>query len=183
MTISTLSKRYAKAIFDLALEKNAIDEVQQDMVAIKNMLDESSKLREVVQNPVISRNEQLAAMSFLLKRIKVGEMTQRFVAVLINNGRLNVLGDAVESFFDKLKQYKGEIDAKVVSAIPLSSAHIVDIEKQLSGALGKKVKVQSEIDEEILGGLVITIGSKMLDASVSGKLEKLAILSKNAIAS
>jgi F-type H+-transporting ATPase subunit delta len=147
------------------------------------MLVESQKLREVVQNPVISTAEQSAAMSFLLKRIKVGEWVQKFVSVLIQNGRLNILSEAVDSYFTLLKEHNGEIDAEVITAVPLNDNNISDLQKSLSASLGKKVQVNQKIDKEILGGVIIKIGSKMLDASVSGGLRKLEKTIKEAIAS
>lgn len=183
MSNSELSRRYAKAIFDLSAEKNALNEVEKDLRTIKSVLEESSKLREVVQNPVISRDEQRAAMSFLLKRVQVGDLVQRFVLVLIDNGRLGILGEAVDSYFELVKLHKGEIDAEVVSALALSKSQITEIEKSLGAALNKKVHVNSTVEPEILGGIVIKIGSKMLDASVSGGLDKLEKASKEAIAS
>jgi F-type H+-transporting ATPase subunit delta len=183
MSNSILSRRYAKAIFDLSAEKKALDEVEKDLRTVQGVLEESSKLREVVQNPVISRDEQRAAMSFLLKKMQVGDLVQRFVLVLINNGRLNVLGEAVNSYFELLKLHRGEVDAEVISAVALNAKHIKEIEKNLSASLNKKVLVNSKIDQEILGGVVIKIGSRMLDASISGGLEKLEKASKEAIAS
>ncbi|MCE3232063.1 MAG: synthase subunit delta [Rickettsiaceae bacterium] len=103
--------------------------------------------------------------------------------MLIQNGRLNILSEAVDSYFTLLKEHNGEIDAEVITAVPLNDNNISDLQKSLSASLGKKVQVNQKIDQEILGGVIIKIGSKMLDASVSGGLRKLEKTIKEAIAS
>jgi F-type H+-transporting ATPase subunit delta len=182
MSDSVLSKRYAKAIFDLAKDAKSIEEIEKDFVALKDLLTESLNLREAVQNPVISRTEQHSAMQFILKKIGVSELTEKFIKVLIDNGRLKILAEVSDSYFDMVKEYNGELTANITSAKPLLKKQIKDIEKSLSKSLGKTVTAEETVDESILGGVIVKVGSKMVDASVLGGLEKLKVITKKAIA-
>lgn len=183
MSNSVLSKRYAKAIFDLAIDAKSVDKIEKDFISLKDLLKESINLREAVQNPVISKFEQRSAMDFILKKVGVNELTGRFMSVLIDNGRLKILAEVVDSYFEMVKDYKGEVTANVTSAVPLTQKQLTNIEESLGKSLGKIVKIKEEIDESILGGIIVRVGSKMLDASVQGGLEKLKTMTKQAIAS
>lgn len=183
MSNSVLSKRYAKAVFELAIDSKSIDKIEKDFIALQDLLQESQNLREAVQNPVISKAEQHSAMEFILRKVGVNELTEKFIKVLIENGRLRILADVATSYFEKVKEHKGEITASVTSAKPLLKKQITEIESSLGKTLGKKVKVEEQVDEAILGGIIIKVGSKMLDASVLGGLEQLKVITKEAIAS
>ncbi len=183
MSNSILSKRYAKAVFELAAESKSVDAIKKDFVSLQDLLKESQNLREAVQNPVISKLEQHNAMQFILKKIGVSELTERFIKVLIENGRISILSDVASSYFDMVKEHNGEITANITSAKPLLKKQITEIEKSLGKSLGKKVTAEENVDETILGGIIVKVGSKMVDASVSGGLEKLKIITKEAIAS
>lgn len=183
MPICELAKRYAKALFDLAQQSNEAEKVESDLVELRKLLSESVNLREAVQNPVISKLEQKSAMEFILKKNKVAILTNRLVFVLIDNGRLSYLAEVADAYVERMKQYRDEVVAKVVSASPLGEKQLQDIQQQLSQALGKKVQVDPSVDPDILGGVVVLIGSKMLDGSIAGGLEELQRLSKQAIAS
>jgi F-type H+-transporting ATPase subunit delta len=182
MSNSVLSSRYAKAIFDLAIDSKSADKVERDFVSLKDLLKESVNLREAVQNPVISKFEQRSAMDFILKKVGVTELTGRFMSVLIDNGRLKILAEVADSYFEMAKEHRGEITANVTSAVPLTKQQITNIEELLGKSLGKIVKVTGVVDESILGGIIVRVGSKMLDASVQGGLEKLKTMTKQAIA-
>jgi F-type H+-transporting ATPase subunit delta len=183
MTNAIISRRYAKAVFELALESKSVEKIEKDLLDIQDLLQESTNLRDAIQNPVTSRAVQHAVISEILKTIKVTDLTKRFVAVLIDNGRLNILNEVAEAYMTLLKEHKGEVTVNVTSATVLSKKQSTEMEKTLTTSLGKKVQVVYETNEGILGGIVIRIGSKMLDASVAGGLEKLAKISKEAIAS
>ena len=118
MSNSILSKRYAKAIFELAVSKKSIDKVGKDFYALKDLLKESQNLREAVQNPVISMSEQQSAMKFILKKIGVNELTENFINVLIDNGRLRIIGEVADSYFEMVKEHNNEIRAYLTSAKP-----------------------------------------------------------------
>ena len=183
MQNSTLSKRYAKAIFDLAIEQKVSDTVSDDFAEMQKILEDATELRKLIQNPVISKKDQHSAISFILKRINASNIMQHFISVLIYNGRLGLLPAAIKAYFEMDKIYKGQVTAQVISAQTLAAQQIKDIEKSLGSQLKKTVKVEPKVDEAIIGGVIVKIGSKMLDASISGKLDKLKILSKQAIAS
>ena len=183
MSISVLSKRYAKAIFDLALEAKSLEKVESDLISIKGLLESSADFNKIVNSPIVSDAAQNAVLEEVLKKMKVQVLTKRFVLVLIENGRLDILQSAIDAYSQMLKSHKGEVSAEVISARALTKKQTSQIEKTLGKSLGNKVQVTSDVDEEILGGIMIKIGSKMLDASVRGKLDKLQIITKNAIAS
>jgi F-type H+-transporting ATPase subunit delta len=183
MPNSILSKRYAKALFDLATTENASDKVFSDFTEIQKLLEENIELREVIQNPVISKKDRHGALSAILKKLNASNIVERFISVLIYNGRLSLLPQAINAYFEMEKAYRGQITAHVTSATALSTKQIKEIEKTLGSKLNKVVKIEPTVDNSIIGGVIVRIGSKMIDASISGKLDQIQILSKQAIAS
>ncbi len=183
MSNSTLSKRYAKAIFDLAIDAKLLEKVDGDFAGLKTTLAESEELRAALSNPVMPKSAQASLMTEILKKIKAQDVTSRFISVLVANGRLSALEEVIESFDVMQQEKNGEVVAEVISAVTLTKKHVTELEKTLGKYLNKKVQVNFTVDEQILGGIIVKIGSKMLDTSVIGRLEKLKTISKNAIAS
>lgn len=177
-----LAGRYAKALFELAQKSNSLDKVEDDLNQLIKVVDISPELALALNNPVISKSNIEGALFEVLKKLGANKLTVNFINVLVQNGRTKSLAQVVQSYSNLMMQSRGEENAYVTTATTLSSKQIADIEKTLGSALGSKVKAVMAVNDGILGGIIVRIGSKMLDASLSGQLDKLAVLNKKAIA-
>lgn len=181
-THSQLARRYAKALFDLASEKNNISQLQRDMSNVVAVLQVSSEVEATLKSPILSPSECQQILATLAKECNVSELCKKFFTAIIRNRRVAMLREIAEAFLALAKASQGIVEAQVTSAVSLSEAQIQTLEKQLSDNFHKKVKINVTVDQKILGGLVITIGSKMWDDSIAGKINRLHALNKQAIA-
>jgi F-type H+-transporting ATPase subunit delta len=172
--------RYALALFELARDGDALDAVAADLDAFKTMLDESADLRRLIRSPVVSRGDQGKALAALGQRASFSELTTRFLGVVAEHRRLFALPGMIEAYRAMLSEHKGEIGAELVSAVPLQEQQIATLEKQLSAGVGKQVMLSARVDPGLLGGLVVRVGSRMLDASLRTKLRQLELAMKGA---
>jgi len=182
MSDSTVAERYAKAVFELAADKKLLEKVMSDLIELTKLIDGSEVLQAAINNPVLSKYSLQKAFVDILKKMKTQAVTEQFIQVLIENGRASLLSSVVSEYENLLKESKGELTAYITTAAPLTKKRIGEIEKAISKTMGKTINVVSVVDESILGGMVVKIGSKMLDASVLGGLQKLELITKNAIA-
>ncbi|MEQ9558403.1 MAG: F0F1 ATP synthase subunit delta, partial [Rhodospirillales bacterium] len=172
---SGLAGRYATALYELAAADKQLDTVAQDMAAIRDMIDESADLARLIRSPVIARDSQIAAMDAILTQAGISELTKHFVGVVAQNRRLFALTTMIKQFQGILAQHRGEMTAEVVSAQALSDKQRQAIEDGLKKAMGTKVAVDARVDEDLLGGLVVKIGSRMIDSSIKTKLQQLRL--------
>ena len=170
--------RYAAALFDLAEEGKALDAVGDDLHSIKAMIAGCDDLARMLRSPVLSREDQGKAMAAVLDKAKIGDLTMRFVAVVAGNHRLFALPGMIEAFFARLAEKRGEMSAEVTSAKALSDAQVKSLRSALKKAVGQDVSVKQSVDESIIGGLIIRIGSRMLDSSLRTKLKNLQLAMK-----
>ncbi len=170
---SGLAGRYATALFELAIEQKALDEVASDLVRLRTMITESLDLDRLIRSPILSRGEQGQAMAALMARAEPSELTRRFIGVVAGNRRLAVLPDMIAAFEARLSEHRGEITADVTSASTLSDSQKSALDASLKAAMGSEVKVTAHVDESLIGGLVIKIGSRLVDSSLRTKLENL----------
>lgn len=182
MSKSVLTGRYAKSIFDLANDNNALAKVENNLLALGRILDSSAELENILKNPAVSRNSQAAVMGDILKKADADDLTCKFINLLVKNGRISFLRGIIGDYVALAEGHRGELIAEVTSAVALNSKQISSIEESLGKSLQKKVRVHPKVNEEIIGGLIVRIGSKMLDASVLGKLNDLEYISKQAVA-
>jgi F-type H+-transporting ATPase subunit delta len=175
---SGLAGRYAKALFDLANEQNQRDQVAADLDRLKAMLTGSADLTRLVMSPAFSRAEQGRAIKAVLERAEFGELTRRFVALVARNRRLFALLRIIEAFASMVGQAKGEVVATVTSAQPLTDAQVQQIRGSLSAKAGRNVTVITAVDPGLIGGLVVRMGSRMVDSSIRTKLQMLEIAMK-----
>jgi len=175
---SGLAGRYAKALFDLATEQNQRDQVAADLGRLKAMLDDSADLMRLVKSPAFSREEQGRAMQQVLERAGLGELTRRFIAVVARNRRLFALPRMIDAFAALVAEAKGEISATVTSAAPLSDAQLAQIRDTLATRAKRSVAVTATVDPALIGGLVVRLGSRMIDSSIRTKLQMLEIAMK-----
>jgi len=175
---SGLAGRYAKALFDLAVEQNQRDQVAADLNRLKAMLADSGDLNRLVMSPAFSRDEQGRAMKAVLERAELGETTRRFIGVVARNRRLFALPKMIESYAALVAQAKGEIAATVTSAHPLADAQFAQIRDMLSAKAKRQVALTATVDPGLIGGLVVRLGSRMIDSSIRTKLQMLELAMK-----
>ena len=176
--VSGLAGRYAVALFDLAKEKDEIDGTEDDLIVLESMLDSSAELNRLIHSPVIAREEQGRAMAAVVEKIGLGDLTKKFIGLLARNRRLYVLRRIIRSFTELTAMARGEVTAEVASATPLSKFQLSAIADQLSREVGKDVVVRSRVDGNLLGGLVVKIGSRMVDNSLRSKLQRMKLVMK-----
>lgn len=167
---SGVAERYALAIFELAEEENALDTVMTDFAALNSMVRESADLSRLVRAPIFSREMQKAGMSALMAKMGASKLTEKFVLLLTAKRRLFVLMDAIKAFEALVAKKRGEVDAAVVSARPLAAGEVESLKKALQAKLGREPRLDATVDPSLLGGLVVKVGSRMIDSSLRTKL-------------
>jgi len=175
ISVTGLSGRYAKALYDLAESGSSTNEVEKDLIDINTMIEDSSDLKELIVSPILSRTEQMKAMKSILMKMKSSELTQKFVGVLANNRRLSILKLVISDFRQILSSIRGEMTANVSSAKPLKNEQKAHLIKILEGLVDGKVYLNLDVNPDLLGGLVVKIGSKMVDTSIQTKLQHLQL--------
>lgn len=168
--LSGIAGRYALAVFELALETKSVDPVARDFHALKQMLAESADLARLVRAPVFDRDEQAKGMQAILTAMGASPLTARFVLLLCSKRRLFILPDAIRDYDLLVAQQKGEVEADVTSARPLTDAQTEELKRVLKGKLGREPRLNARVDPALLGGLVVKIGSRMIDSSLRSKL-------------
>lgn len=172
---SGLAGRYASALFGLAREAEALDAVAADLRALRDLLDESEDLRRLIRSPVLSRDEQRRAITAVAEKGGAHDLTRRFLGLIAEKRRLFALADMIEAYRAMLAAHRGEIQAEVLSAVPLTDEQRQTVERQLTEAAGQKVQIRSEVDPDLLGGLIVRVGSRMVDASLRTRLHQLEL--------
>lgn len=175
---SGLAERYATALYDLADEQKLLDPVAEDLRALRGMLDESPDLRRLIRSPVLSRTEQEKAVAALAERAGFQPLVRNTLGLLAKNRRLFALPEVIEAYSAELAKRRGEVTAQVVSAQPLSEAQRHALDERLRRAVGGKVAIETRVDPSLLGGLIVKLGSRMVDASLSSKLRRLQLAMK-----
>jgi F-type H+-transporting ATPase subunit delta len=173
-----LAERYATALFDLADERKALDAVADDLRALRTLLQESADLRRLVGSPVLSREEQGRAVGAVADAASLSALTRNFLGLLARNRRLFALPEMIQSYLRELAHRRGEVTAQVLTAQALSAAQREAVDAQLRKAVGGKVAVEVQVDPSLLGGLVVKLGSRMVDASLKSKLHRLQLAMK-----
>lgn len=173
-----LAERYAKALFELASEKGLLDAVAADLRTVSNMTRESGDLALAMESPLVDRASLQRAMDSLSRRAGLTDLSRRFLGVLANNRRLAAFAEIATSYNDLLATSRGEHTAEVTSAAPLRPAQQESLKAKLAGQLGGTIHLDCKIDPAILGGLVVKIGSRMIDSSLRGKLERIGFMMK-----
>lgn len=171
---ASLAGRYASALFDLASENGSVSAVESDLEKLDAALSESSDLQGVTTNPELSRQTQGAAIAAVADQLGVSELTKNFLGVLAENRRLNALGDMISAFQTIASAQRGEVTAEVASAHPLSDDQLATLKDKLTAREGRTVKLKPSVDPDLLGGLVVTIGSQRIDGSIRTRLNSLA---------
>ncbi len=175
-----MAGRYATALFDLAREANAVDAVKADLEHFDALVAESADLNRLVRSPVFSADEQLHALSAVLDRAGIGGLAAKFLKLVTANRRLFAVRDMVKAFRELVADHKGEATAEVTVAEQLKDEHVGALRSALKAVSGKNVDLAIRIDPAIIGGLVVKLGSRMVDSSLRTKLNAIRHAMKEA---
>jgi F-type H+-transporting ATPase subunit delta len=176
--VSGVAQRYASALLDLAEGEGVTADVERDLTAFEGMIAESKDLVRLVKSPAFSAEEQLAALSALLDKAGITGLAANFVKLATRNRRLFVLPDMIKAFRALLAEKRGEETAEVTSAAALSDEHVAALKEALSASTGKTINVAAKVDPALIGGLVVKVGSRMIDTSLRTKLNSLKFAMK-----
>ena len=175
-----VSDRYASALYDLAAEKKLVDPVVEDLSNLKNILKDNKELSLVVKSPLITSIDKLNIFESLLKKINANELTSTFLKVIEKNKRFSNLASIITQFMNINSQKRGDVLADITSADELNDDQKNNITNQLKSILGDKLSLSFDVDKNIMGGLIVKVGSKMIDTSLANKINKLKIAMKGA---
>jgi len=175
---SGLAGRYANAVFELAQDQKAVDAVSTDLAGLRKAVETSPDLARLVRSPVFSAEDHAKALKAILEKMGAHPLTVKFVLLLAQKRRLFVLNQIITSYESLVAKSRGETEAEVTSARHLKDVEITDIKAVLKSKLGKEPRLHSRIDPTLLGGLIIKVGSRMIDSSLRTKLEGLAAVMK-----
>ncbi len=178
--VSGVAGRYATALFELADETGALDAVERHLDTLDAALRESEDLRAMVASPVHGRDEQGAAMAALCRAMAISAPTAGLLGLMAANRRLFVLRGVIDGFRALLAKKRGIVTAEVHSAAPLSDAQRASLADTLARATGSQIALKEIVDDGLIGGLVVKVGSKMIDTSIRAKLAKLQTMMKEA---
>ncbi|MEZ5774547.1 MAG: F0F1 ATP synthase subunit delta [Hyphomicrobiaceae bacterium] len=177
-SVTGVAGRYASALFDLARETNAVDQILTDLKGFETMLGESRDLERLVRSPVFSADEQARALDQVLAKAGMTPLTRNFFGLLARNRRLFVAGDIVKAFKALVAAMRRQVSAEVTSAVPLGADQIKALTDTLKASVGRDVQLTAKVDPAILGGLVVKVGSRMIDSSLKTKLNNLKFAMK-----
>ena len=178
--VSGIAGRYASALFELASEANAIDEVGAALDSFAAMLDASPDLDRLVRSPVFGADEQVAALGAVLKKAKITGLAANFLSLVASKRRLFLVRSMISGFRALVAEKRGIVAAEVTVAVPLTEANRKAVLAALATKAGGEVALTEKVDPSILGGLVVKMGSRMIDASLRTKLNAMNVALKNA---
>ena len=171
---ASLAGRYASALFDLASEAGNVSAVEGDLERLADALTESPDLAALIRNPEVSRADLGRAMAALAAHLGLDQLTRNFLGVLAQNRRVSQLPAVIAAFNTIAAAQRGEVTAQVTSAHPLSDDQLAALEHKLKAREGRSVRLSASVDPDLLGGLVVTVGSKRIDSSIRTRLNSLA---------
>jgi len=172
--MASVAGRYASALFELATEQRQLASIEKDLAQFQQMLDQSSDLQRFVRSPVFAADTQVRAIDAVLGKAGIGGLTANFLKLIARNRRLFAVADMIKAFRALAAQARGEVEAEVTSAIPLNDGQLRALKDTLKVSVGgKDVALVTRVDQSILGGLVVKLGSRMIDSSIRTKLNSL----------
>lgn len=170
--------RYASALFDLASEGKSVDTVQAQLAGFRAAIADSADLRRLVTSPAFSADDQVAAIEAICAKGKISGIALNFLKLVARNRRLPALTAMIDAFDTLVATAKGEVGAEVISADKLSATQIKDLKAALKASTGRDVTLSTRVDPSLLGGLIVKVGSRMMDNSLKTKLQNLKIAMK-----
>jgi F-type H+-transporting ATPase subunit delta len=180
-TVSGVAGRYATALFELALENKAVDAVKKDLDQFDALIADSADLNRLVRSPVFDADEQLKALSAILAKAGISGLAANFLRVITTNRRLFAVRDMIRGYRALVARHKGEVTAHVTVAEKLSDTHLGALKSALKSVTsGKDIDLDVRIDPAIIGGLIVKVGSRMVDSSLRTKLNSIKLAMKEA---
>ncbi|HXK54162.1 MAG TPA: F0F1 ATP synthase subunit delta [Hyphomicrobiales bacterium] len=176
--VSGMAGRYANALYELAAESKAVDHVAKDLGGFAALLESSADLRRLVESPVFSADEQTRALDAILKKGKVHALTSQFLGLVARNRRLFAVRQMIAAYATIVAAARGEMTAEVTSAVALTAAQLKSLTAAIKAAMNSEVQIDAKVDESLLGGLIVKVGSRQIDTSLRTKLNNLKIALK-----
>lgn len=176
--VSGLEGRYAVALFELAVAEKALDSVAKDLNSLVRMVKESHDFVDFINNPVLDQKTLQKTVFALVKKGKFHSLTRNFLGALVENRRLGQIDKIAASFARIVADYRGEVSAEITSAEKLTKAQETALQKRLKASLGRDITFDVEVDETLLGGLKVRVGSRVIDSSLKTKLNNLTLRMK-----
>lgn len=170
LNLSSMPGRYAGALFELAAEQGQTEQVETDLSAFQSLLEESADLKRLVASPVFTSEDQGKALGAVCEKAGIGTLTANFLQVIAKNRRLFAVPQMITAFKALAANARGEVTASVTTAQALTDEQVAELKEALSQSVGKNVQLDIWIDPTILGGLIVKIGSRMVDSSLRTKL-------------
>ncbi|MDY0959195.1 MULTISPECIES: F0F1 ATP synthase subunit delta [unclassified Sphingomonas] len=171
---ASLGGRYALALFETAAERRSIDTIEASLVTLRDALATNEDLAALTKSPVVARGAAVKAILAVADTLGLDAITKNFLGVLAENRRLSALPQIIRAFRQLASRHRGEVAAEVTSAHPLTEAQVAELKQQLRTRVGREVSVDLSVDPDLLGGLVVRIGSQMIDSSIRTRLNALA---------
>ena len=172
-TVSGMPGRYATALFELAQEAGAIDKTGSDLDRFQTLLDGSQDLKRLVRSPVFGASEQIGALEAIMSKARISGLAANFIKLAATNRRLFAITDMIGAYRSLVAQDRGEVTAEVTSADKLTASQVTKLKSALKASVGRDVQLATKIDPSILGGLIVKVGSRMVDNSLRTKLQNL----------
>lgn len=170
---ASIAARYATAIFEIAQENKNLDSLETSINDLATALDESADLRSLIQSPLVSRSDQEGAIAAIAKKMDLNEVLAKSLSLMAQKRRLFVVPQLISALREQIAQERGEVAAEVISAKALTKAQSEKLASTLKERVGKTVTINSTVDESLIGGLIVKVGSKMIDTSIRSKLNSL----------
>jgi F-type H+-transporting ATPase subunit delta len=179
--VSGMAGRYATALFELARERDALDAVSGDLQRFETLVAGNADLQRLVRSPVFSSDEQTRAVAAVLEQAGIGGSAANFIKLAAQNRRLFAVRDMIRAFRSLVARHHGEVTADVTVAEPLNAEHLGALKEALKAVTGgKDVALDVKVDPAIIGGLVVKLGSRMVDSSLRTKLNAIKLAMKEA---
>lgn len=166
-----VAKRYADALYTLAVERNIVDQVELDLTTITKTLDEYPEMKRIIQNPVISAEVKKTQVQQLFGKV-VAPIVMNFLQLLLDKHRETQIHAIKENFIQRADEARGRMKAHIETAFPIEEAELVSVEQQLGASCGKTIHLTSSVNPELIAGARVIIGDRVMDASVKGQLER-----------
>ena len=168
-----IAQRYATAAFEIARDDGSLDDLERDADALSEALDDSPELRELVRSPIYTREQQERAIGAVAERMGLGATLANTLRLMATKRRLFTVRGLIADLRARIAEHRGQVTAEVISARPLGDAQSERLARTLKDTVGKDVRIESRVDESLIGGLVVRVGSRMIDTSIRSKLAAL----------
>ena len=168
-----IAARYATAIFEIAQENKNLDSLETSINDLATALGESAELRSLIESPLVSRSDQESAIAAIAKKMNLNEVLAKSLSLMAQKRRLFVVPQLISALREQIAQERGEVTAEVTSAKALTKTQSENLASTLKERVGKTVTINSVVDESLIGGLIVKVGSKMIDTSIRSKLNSL----------